>query len=260
MGAAAYQRSSPNTEYCKTELRPVLFLSQVLTPAESRYWPTELEFSGLVWAVRKLTTYIEHTHTTLTTGHKPRVDIANMTGLATTSTARANFRLQTWSAFLSQYADQITITYAKGKDMEVPDALSCMRVEVAERRAKSLALAEALRPQGPMADLKVDPGLWGETEAEATTSVSEPAEAAESGGQVGVTAHLSEEFASKIRQGYQRNGRVLNQINHLQRVGAQRADDAAVTFEECNSFVLMRASKSEEEPLLYFEDPATGSK
>ena len=51
--------------------------------------------------VKKLTTFMEQTHTTFITDHKPNVDIANMTGLATTPAARANFRLQAWSIFLS---------------------------------------------------------------------------------------------------------------------------------------------------------------
>src|SRR5437588_7323113 len=108
MGVATYQMSVAGAPYCKTGLRPILFLSRSLTGAESRYWPTELEFSGLVWVVKKLTTYIEQTNTTLVTDHKPNVDIANMTGLATSSTSRANFSLQAWSIFLSQYRDRIT--------------------------------------------------------------------------------------------------------------------------------------------------------
>src|SRR5947209_16490530 len=104
------------------DLRPIIFLSYTLTPAKSIYWLTELEFSGLVWAVKKLTTYIEQTHTTIVTDHKPSVVISNMTGMAMSSTARTNFRLQTWAIFLSQYADRIIVMYTRGADMEVPDA------------------------------------------------------------------------------------------------------------------------------------------
>ena len=84
IGAAAYQMCSPTAEYAKNGLRPILFLSRTLTAAETRYWPTELVFSGLVWAVKKLKTYIEQTHTTIVTDNKPNVDITNMTGMATT--------------------------------------------------------------------------------------------------------------------------------------------------------------------------------
>ena len=108
--AAAYQMASRDVEYAKTGLRPILFLLRPLTSAETRYWPTELEFSGLVWAVKKITTFMEQMHTTFITDHKPNVDIANMTGHATTSAARANFRLQAWRVFLWQYRDRMAVT------------------------------------------------------------------------------------------------------------------------------------------------------
>ena len=44
IGAATYQMASRDAEYAKTGLRPILFLSRPLTSAETRYWPTELEF------------------------------------------------------------------------------------------------------------------------------------------------------------------------------------------------------------------------
>src|SRR6266511_3884263 len=36
------------------KIQPILFLSKLLTGAESRYWPTELEVVCLVWTVRKI--------------------------------------------------------------------------------------------------------------------------------------------------------------------------------------------------------------
>lgn len=35
-------------------VKPILFLSGLLSPAETRYWPTELELTGIVWVLRKL--------------------------------------------------------------------------------------------------------------------------------------------------------------------------------------------------------------
>ncbi len=32
-------------------VEPILFLSQLLNPAETRYWPTELELAGIVWVL-----------------------------------------------------------------------------------------------------------------------------------------------------------------------------------------------------------------
>ena len=31
-----------------------MFLSQMLAPAETCYWPTELEVAGLVWVLQKI--------------------------------------------------------------------------------------------------------------------------------------------------------------------------------------------------------------
>jgi hypothetical protein len=38
----------------QSKIHPIMFLSWTLTPAETRYWPTELEVAGVVWAVSKL--------------------------------------------------------------------------------------------------------------------------------------------------------------------------------------------------------------
>ena len=36
------------------KIEPILFLSRMLSAAESRYWPTELEVAGLVWTIKKV--------------------------------------------------------------------------------------------------------------------------------------------------------------------------------------------------------------
>ena len=105
IGGAAYQMDDLTAPYSKMRLRPILFMSQTLTSAETRYWPPELQMSGLVWAVKRLSTYIEQTHAMIVTDYKPSVDIAGMSGLATSSTVRANLWHQTWAIFLSQYKD-----------------------------------------------------------------------------------------------------------------------------------------------------------
>ena len=247
IGAAAYQMSDPSAEYCKTKLRPILFLSRTLTTAETRYWPTELEFSGLVWAVKKLTTYIEQTHATVVTDHKPSVDIANMTGLATSSTARANLRLQTWAIFLSQYADRITVTYTRGKDMEVPDALSRMRTEVTEQTERILRSMDDLRPEGPMADLEVDSGLWGEPTEEET----------------GVTVETSDSFLKRVREACTTSKRISHLVRQIEQDGAPDVAEADVKTREGSSFILVRNGGSEGHDKghnLYFTDPVTGSR
>lgn len=258
IGAAAYQLSSPTMPYTKTELRPILFLSGVLTPAETRYWPMELEFSGLVWTVKKLTNYIEQTHTTLITDHKPSVDIASMRGLATTSTARANFRLQTWANDLSQYADRVTLTYTKGKDREVPDALSRMRAEVSSTRGATLTKAEALRPGGPMEDFQVDPALYGESDSDIQGYNGE-----QSPEEHGEVAHMSLEFMDRVISGYAQNAHVRAQVTWLKDTGSPKEEEPDILMEPGGPFVLVShrpGNRRHIRRLLYFEDPSTGVK
>src|SRR5437588_560872 len=105
---------------------------------------------------------MEQMHTTFVTDHKPSVNITSMTRMTTTSTTMANFWLQTWAIFLSQYADHMTLTYTHGKDMEVPDALSRMWRVVSDRTRRLCKTADLLKPEGPMGDFEVDPVLWSE--------------------------------------------------------------------------------------------------
>ena len=56
IGAMVYH-VKPSTDISKyprkTSIQPILFLSRLITDAETRYWPTELEMAGLVWVLRK---------------------------------------------------------------------------------------------------------------------------------------------------------------------------------------------------------------
>ena len=53
-GAVAYHIRDGNNKATPHSVMPIIFWSKCLTPAQSRYWPTELEVAGLVWMVRRL--------------------------------------------------------------------------------------------------------------------------------------------------------------------------------------------------------------
>lgn len=53
-GAVAYHIKDGNSKSTPHSVMPIIFLSKCLTPAQSRYWPTELEVAGLVWVIRRL--------------------------------------------------------------------------------------------------------------------------------------------------------------------------------------------------------------
>jgi hypothetical protein len=143
-GLAVYQLTGDPDTYCKTRLVPLHFLSKRLTPAESRYWPTDLELAGLVWSAKKLRPYMERSFVWFVTEYKPNVDIFDMKSLQTTSTSRSNLRLQTCGIYLSQFWGRMQVVYSKGANLDCPDALSRMSYEVSANAARLQEWAAAL--------------------------------------------------------------------------------------------------------------------
>lgn len=85
-------------EIQQQKICPILFLSKLLTPAERKYWPTELETAALVWVVRKMRHMIETSGQTKTTviftDHSATTTIAKQTHLTTTvNIDKLNLRL-----------------------------------------------------------------------------------------------------------------------------------------------------------------------
>jgi hypothetical protein len=143
-GLAVYQLTGDPDTYCKTRLVPLHFLSKRLTPAESRYWPTDMELAGLVWSAKKLRPYMERSFVWFVTDHKPNVDIFDMKSLQTTSTSRSNLRLQTWGIYLSQFWGRMQAVYSKGANLDCPDALSRLAYEVSANAARLREWAASL--------------------------------------------------------------------------------------------------------------------
>lgn len=83
-------------------VEPILFLSRTLTPAEKNYFITELEFSAIVWAARKLKAWLEvapeDKPPIFYTDHIASIYLA--TSLSTSSLDRLNLRLVRGSQYL----------------------------------------------------------------------------------------------------------------------------------------------------------------
>jgi len=111
-------------DYDRRRDRVVMFLFKELTPAETLYWPTELETFALVFAAKKTRHLIEaNDYTTIVyTDHVAVKHIAHSTALKTTLPERANMRLIRGSQYLSQF--RLDVRYVPGKDNIVADALS----------------------------------------------------------------------------------------------------------------------------------------
>jgi hypothetical protein len=132
-GLAVYQLTGNPDVYSKTRLVPLHFMSRKLSAAEANYWPTDMEMSGLVGAVKKIRPYVERAYVWFVTDHKPNVDIFQMKSLVTSSTARLNLRLQTWGIYLSQFWGRMNVLYSKGSNIDCPDTLSRLQYDVSSR-------------------------------------------------------------------------------------------------------------------------------
>ena len=128
-GVAVYQDDPESTQTGRLRQRPVMFLSRELKPAESRYWPTELEAGGLIWAIKKLSHIVEGLKVTAFTDHKACEAISKMTSLHTSSPGHSNLRLANWALLLSQYWHNLDVKYVKGVENVMADALSHLRIQ-----------------------------------------------------------------------------------------------------------------------------------
>ena len=108
----------------RTDVEPIMFLSKVLSPAESRYWPTELEMASLVWSVRKLRLMVMSSQhpVVIYTDHAANSAIVNQTKLTSSSVDKLNLKLIRASTYLSQF--RLRVFHKAGKSNIVPDALS----------------------------------------------------------------------------------------------------------------------------------------
>ncbi|SLM35365.1 reverse partial [Lasallia pustulata] len=105
-----------------------MFLSKLLSTAESHYWPTELEMAGLVWAIKKLRHLVDSTvkPVIIYTDHSTITSIAKQTSLSSSNTDKLNNRLIQASQYLAQF--DIDVRYKPGKHHLVPHALSQLPV------------------------------------------------------------------------------------------------------------------------------------
>src|SRR5437588_4408215 len=128
--------------------------------------------------------------------------------------------------------------------MEVPDAFSRMRTQVAQSRKAVAVIAKSLKPRGPMSDFEIDPALWRELEETADSTTTD-----------GVRAQMSEGFHSHVLEAYKDNRTVLQLIAGLE------ANQGVPKHATGTSFILAESrGKGIDGRLLYFLDPKDGRK
>jgi RNase H-like domain found in reverse transcriptase/Gypsy protein len=99
--------------------RPVAYASRTLNKAEKNYSTTDIELLAIVWAVQKYRPYVFGRYFEIYTDHRPLVYLF--------SQADPSSRLNKFRMVLMEYI--FSITYLKGKDNAVADALSRINIE-----------------------------------------------------------------------------------------------------------------------------------
>jgi hypothetical protein len=112
LGAALYQISAQDNKE-----HPILFISRSLKPAEKNYTATELECLALVWALRKLSHYVDGPKLTVVTDHSALRWIWSIK-------EPVNQRLLRWSIFLNPLKDKVDIIHRPGLRQTNVDPLS----------------------------------------------------------------------------------------------------------------------------------------
>ena len=122
-GAKAYHLK--NGDRAKpTTIDPILFLSKCLSPAQTRYWPTELEMARVVWTIQKVHYMVQTAQlpTIIWTDHSAIQNIVSQTKLTSSNVDKLNLRLIRSSMYLSQF--NITIRHKAGREHIILDAMS----------------------------------------------------------------------------------------------------------------------------------------
>ncbi|OAA62369.1 Ribonuclease H-like protein [Cordyceps fumosorosea ARSEF 2679] len=114
-GAALHQTQEDG------KLRPILFLSKSLSPAEQNYGATELETAALVWALQKLEHYLDHAQIVVVSDHTA---IRDTFASIRNGKPKGKYRLVNWRLYLERWRRNIKIKYREGRAHVNADALS----------------------------------------------------------------------------------------------------------------------------------------
>jgi hypothetical protein len=122
-GVALHQLPAGKSE--RADERPVLFLSRTLNKHELNYAPTELEAACVIWALHKCRHFFEGSKLEIVTDHAALQWLKGCAG-------GSNRKLSRWSAILSEYWPDLTITHRPGVHHSNVDGLSRLIKEFAE--------------------------------------------------------------------------------------------------------------------------------
>ncbi|KAE8236529.1 hypothetical protein A4X06_0g9520, partial [Tilletia controversa] len=101
------------------EERPLLYISRQTTDGEKRYAPTHLELAAVWWCVKKLHHYIDGSSLEVRTDHNALKWLWDLKPSEMHET-----RVQKFKMALAPLENKVKISYHRGKDNVVADALS----------------------------------------------------------------------------------------------------------------------------------------
>ena len=151
----AHNTSTPQK---KTSIEPIMFLSQLLTEAETQYWPTELETTGLVWTIKKICHMVElaKTPAIVYTDHAAIVSIAWQTNLMTiTATDKLNLHIIQALEYLQQF--NLDVRHKPGKMHIILNALSCLANQ--EEMTRSTTKSKLDAPAATAQEIWANPAM-----------------------------------------------------------------------------------------------------
>jgi hypothetical protein len=117
------KKAEKNKTPQQKSMKPILFLSQLLTDIKTHYWSTKLEVAKLIWVLKKTHHLIEAAEqsTIIYTDHAAAVEIEHQFSLNTTAVKKLNLRLVRASEYLQRF--RLKIQYKSEKTNIISDAL-----------------------------------------------------------------------------------------------------------------------------------------
>jgi len=248
-GLAVYQLTGDPKVYSKSWLVPLHFMSKLFTDAETRYWPTHLEMSGLVWAAKRMRPYMERAFVTFVTDQHSNVALCKMQSIDTSSVDRSSLRLHMWAIYLDQYRDHIRVVYSKGSNLECPDTLSRLRYDISLEAKHLRGWAARLGVQSEMKEFDIQEcfAVTRLGKAQASPADDTPDSTTQNGIE-GMTVKLVPAYAEKLRLATHNSQRMRAIYNTLKTEGTYDSWLDAISIPSKCQYVLHN-------DLLYLVDP-----